>query len=72
MSKYDINMKQTFTGINFFVLFSSQAKRVGVKCVIMPAENKKDYSDLPEFITEGLEVHFADNYEDVYRVAFPE
>ncbi|XP_042893867.1 lon protease homolog, mitochondrial-like [Penaeus japonicus] len=48
------------------------AKRVGVKCVIMPAENKKDYSDLPEFITEGLEVHFADNYEDVYRVAFPE
>ncbi|XP_037791211.1 lon protease homolog, mitochondrial-like [Penaeus monodon] len=48
------------------------AKRVGVKCVIMPAENKKDFSDLPEFITEGLEVHFADNYEDVYRVAFAE
>ncbi|CAB1332276.1 unnamed protein product [Coregonus sp. 'balchen'] len=28
-------------------------KRAGVTCMILPAENK-DFSDLPEFITEGL------------------
>ncbi|KAK8732918.1 hypothetical protein OTU49_006652 [Cherax quadricarinatus] len=44
------------------------AKRVGVSCIIMPAENKKDFSDLPSFISEGLEVHFADHYEDVYKI----
>lgn len=54
----------------FFLPF--QAKRVGVDCIILPAENKKDFSDLPTFISEGLEVHFADNYEDVFKVAFPE
>lgn len=46
------------------------AKRVGVNCIILPAENKKDYSDLPKFITEGLEVHFVENYSDVYRIVF--
>ncbi|XP_064083719.1 lon protease homolog, mitochondrial-like [Macrobrachium nipponense] len=48
------------------------AKRVGVNCIILPEENRKDFSDLPEFITEGLEVHFANQYADVYKVAFPE
>ncbi|KAK7071168.1 Lon protease mitochondrial [Halocaridina rubra] len=48
------------------------AKRVGVNCIILPSENKKDFADLPKFITDGLEVHFADRYEDVYKVAFPE
>ncbi|XP_068212240.1 lon protease homolog, mitochondrial-like isoform X2 [Palaemon carinicauda] len=48
------------------------AKRVGVNCIILPEENRKDFSDLPEFITGGLEVHFANHYTDVYNVAFPE
>lgn len=47
-----------------------QAKRVGVNCIILPAENQKDYSDLPSFITEGLEVHFVHHYSDVYKIAF--
>lgn len=46
------------------------AKRVGVQCIVLPMENKKDYSDLPSFITEGLEVHFVENYEDVYNIVF--
>nr|XP_045612874.1 lon protease homolog, mitochondrial-like isoform X1 [Procambarus clarkii] len=46
------------------------AKRVGVSCIIIPAENRKDFSDLPSFIYEGLEVHFADHYEDVYKIVF--
>ncbi|GAB1607388.1 lon protease homolog, mitochondrial-like [Argonauta hians] len=48
------------------------AKRVGVDCLVLPAENRKDYSDLPAFITEGLEVHFVNHYRDVYHIAFPQ
>lgn len=46
------------------------AKRAGVTCVILPAENKKDFDDLPTFIKEGLEVHFANHYRDVYNIVF--
>ncbi|XP_053977033.1 lon protease homolog, mitochondrial isoform X1 [Hylaeus volcanicus] len=48
------------------------AKRVGVTCVILPEENKKDYNDLPKYITNGLEVHFATTFADVYRICFAE
>ncbi|XP_058461594.1 lon protease homolog, mitochondrial isoform X2 [Malaya genurostris] len=48
------------------------AKRSGVNCLILPEENKKDYTDLPKFITDGLEVHFVDQYSDVYRIVFPQ
>ncbi|XP_055963243.1 lon protease homolog, mitochondrial [Sorex fumeus] len=47
------------------------AKRAGVTCVVLPAENKKDFYDLAAFITEGLEVHFVEHYQDVFRIAFP-
>lgn len=52
----------------FFVVF--QAKRVGVNCIILPEENKKDFNDLPKYITDGLEVHFVSTIEDVYRICF--
>ncbi|XP_022231163.2 lon protease homolog, mitochondrial isoform X2 [Drosophila obscura] len=48
------------------------ARRSGVNCLILPADNKKDFEELPKFITDGLEVHFAANYEDVYNIAFSE
>lgn len=47
------------------------AKRAGVTCIILPAENRKDFSDLAPFITEGLEVHFVEHYRDIFRIAFP-
>lgn len=46
------------------------AKRAGVTCIILPAENRKDFSDLPEYITEGLEVHFVENYSEIYNLVF--
>ncbi|GLV31920.1 Lon protease [Carabus blaptoides fortunei] len=46
------------------------AKRSGVKCIILPEENKKDFNDLPGYITEGLEVHFVSNYEDIDKIVF--
>ncbi|KAL2089798.1 hypothetical protein ACEWY4_014486 [Coilia grayii] len=47
------------------------AKRAGVTCIILPEENKKDFSDLPEYITEGLEVHFVEHYEQINKIVFP-
>ncbi|KAL7734411.1 hypothetical protein ACLKA6_010741 [Drosophila palustris] len=46
------------------------ARRSGVTCLILPADNKKDFEELPSFITDGLEVHFASVYDDVYKIAF--
>ena len=56
--------------MSFCICF--QAKRSGMKCVILPEDNRKDFSDLPDFIAQGIEVHYADKYEDVFNVAFPE
>uniref|UniRef100_A0A8D2DPG8 Lon protease homolog, mitochondrial n=1 Tax=Sciurus vulgaris TaxID=55149 RepID=A0A8D2DPG8_SCIVU len=47
------------------------AKRAGVTCVVLPAENRKDFHDLAAFITEGLEAHFVDHYSQVFDIAFP-
>ncbi|XP_017034496.1 lon protease homolog, mitochondrial isoform X2 [Drosophila kikkawai] len=46
------------------------ARRSGVNCLILPVDNKKDFEELPSYITEGLEVHFAATYDDVYKIAF--
>ncbi|XP_013787388.1 lon protease homolog, mitochondrial-like [Limulus polyphemus] len=46
------------------------ARRAGVSCLILPEENKKDYDDLPKFITEGLEIHFVGNYSEVFDIIF--
>jgi ATP-dependent Lon protease len=46
------------------------ARRSGVKTLIFPKENKRDFDELPPYIRKGLQVHFVDNYEEVYRVAF--
>ncbi|XP_038130551.1 lon protease homolog, mitochondrial [Cyprinodon tularosa] len=48
------------------------ARRAGVTCIILPAENRKDFSDLPDYITEGLEVHFVDHYNQIYPIVFPQ
>ncbi|XP_073442422.1 lon protease homolog, mitochondrial isoform X2 [Dendrobates tinctorius] len=47
------------------------AKRAGVSCIVLPSENKKDYYDLANFITEGLEVHFVEHYGEIYDIVFP-
>ncbi|XP_034036080.1 lon protease homolog, mitochondrial [Thalassophryne amazonica] len=47
------------------------ARRAGVTCIIIPAENRKDFSDLADYIREGLEVHFVDHYSQIYPIVFP-
>ncbi|KAM6218170.1 lon protease homolog, mitochondrial [Rhynchocyon petersi] len=46
------------------------AKRAGVTCMVLPAENRKDFHDLAGFITEGLEVHFVEHYREIFDIAF--
>lgn len=46
------------------------AKRLGVKTIILPAENRKDYTALPSYIRDGLVVHFVSNYEEVSKLIF--
>jgi Lon-like ATP-dependent protease len=46
------------------------AKRSNVKTIILPEENKKDFDDLPKFISDGLNVHFVSHYNEVYDLVF--
>jgi ATP-dependent Lon protease len=47
------------------------ARRVGIKELILPIDNMKDFEELPEYIKEGIKVHYADYFYDVLKVAYP-
>ena len=47
------------------------AKRIGIKELILPDENRKDFEELPDYLQEGLTVHFAKHFDDVARLTFP-
>ena len=46
------------------------ARRVGIKELIFPIDNKRDFEELPDYIKEGIKVHFADYFGDVLKVAY--
>jgi len=46
------------------------ARRAGITCIILPLVNKRDFDEIPEYLKEDLEVHFADEYSKVFDVAF--
>ena len=48
------------------------AKRSGVRTVILPADNRKDWDDLTDLIKAEVDIHFAENYDEVYKIAFSE
>jgi ATP-dependent Lon protease len=41
------------------------ARRAGIRELILPADNRSDYEEVPEHIRKGLKVHFACTYADV-------
>ena len=49
---------------------SIAAKRVGIKELIFPLENKNDFDMLPDYVKKGLKVHFAGHFSDLLEVAF--
>jgi ATP-dependent Lon protease len=48
------------------------ARRSGLKELIFPKDNIRDYDELPEYIKKGLIIHFVENYDEVFKIAFPE
>jgi ATP-dependent Lon protease len=45
------------------------ARRVGITELIFPIDNQKDFEELPDYIKEGLTVHYADYFDDVLKAA---
>jgi len=48
------------------------ARRIGCTSLIFPEGNQRGVEELPDYLKQGLEVHFATRYEEVYRAAFAE
>lgn len=46
------------------------AKRSGIGEIILPEANHRDYDELPDYLKDGMNVHFAGRYADVAKVVF--
>ncbi len=46
------------------------ARRVKMKHIIFPKDNQKDFEELPDYIKEGIDPHFADYFADVLEIAY--
>jgi len=46
------------------------ARRVKVFELIFPADNRKDYDELPDYLKAGITAHFVDRFEEVLKVAY--
>lgn len=47
------------------------ARRQKLFELILPEANRGDFDELPDYLRDGLTVHFASRFEDVARVLFP-
>lgn len=48
------------------------ARRSEVKTIIFPAANRRDFDELSPNVKEGLDVHFVDDYSQIFNLAFGE
>ncbi|KAJ8771816.1 hypothetical protein K2173_026993 [Erythroxylum novogranatense] len=46
------------------------ARRSQVKTIIFPSANKRDYDELAPNVKEGLQVHFVDEYSQIFDLSF--
>jgi ATP-dependent Lon protease len=46
------------------------ARRSGIKNLIFPDGNRKEFEELPSYLKKGLKVNFVVDYEDVHRIAY--
>lgn len=47
------------------------ARRSGLKVLIFPKDNLRDYEELPDYIRKGMTMHFVEHYDEVFHIAFP-
>jgi ATP-dependent Lon protease len=48
------------------------ARRSGLKTLIFPKDNARDYDELPDYIKKGIAIHFVEHYDEVFKIAFPD
>ncbi|KAJ6228744.1 lon protease [Anaeramoeba flamelloides] len=46
------------------------ARRSGIKQLIFPKENQRDWFELEDYITNGITPHFVQKYQDIYKIIF--
>jgi ATP-dependent Lon protease len=46
------------------------ARRTGLTRLLLPAQNRKDFDELPEYVRKGLTVHFVSHYDEVFGLLF--
>jgi ATP-dependent Lon protease len=46
------------------------ARRAGIKRIILPNANKRDFDEMPDYLKDNLEPHFVEEYDEVFNVAF--
>ncbi len=46
------------------------ARRAGVRTILFPADNRKDFEELPTAIRKGLDPHFVSNFSEVVEFCF--
>ncbi|PKI32014.1 hypothetical protein CRG98_047577 [Punica granatum] len=48
------------------------ARRSEVKTIIFPSANRRDFDELAPNVKEGLDVHFVDDYNQIFNIALGE
>jgi Lon-like ATP-dependent protease len=46
------------------------ARRSEVRTIIFPSANRRDFDELAANVKEGLDVHFVDDYDQIFDLAF--
>ncbi len=46
------------------------ARRQKIRELIFPAENRKDFEELPDYIREGIKPHFVGHFDEVAEIVF--
>ena len=46
------------------------ARRAKVMELVLPAENRRDFDEMPDYLKEDMVVHFAARYQDVADAVF--
>ena len=46
------------------------ARRSGIRELVLPEANRRDYEELPDYLRKGLKVHFVRKYEEVAGIVF--
>jgi ATP-dependent Lon protease len=48
------------------------ARRAKIMELILPYANRRDFEELPDYLREGINIHFARNYREVFEFVFDE